>query len=283
MMLYRRANLLAVILILGSSCLVAMADDERGLLIQLRPTTLPATQTVARPATQPASPSQLQVWFDDLAASDAVVRERAYSELLGLARQDLPALREVVERSRPVAPSQAAALRDVVTHVYLSGEPYRAEKSGFLGVMQSAELYSVEVPGEDLIGADAGNAREQIGPRTGVPIAVRLPGFCAFRALREGDVVLGIVEPLRRPMSDWNEFTLAVMSFPAGQTVTFELLRGGRLIRVPIRLDARPADARPREPRWVDQVIPERAARAEAYWAQQFQPLVEDRVSSAAQ
>jgi len=297
-MLFRSSHLLAAAVILASSCLVTALADEPVLLqepalppevlerLQIlvepgqRPAPRPTTQAVARPATQPASPAQLQTWFKDLAASDAVARERAYSALLGITRQDLPALRDIVERSRPIAPSQGASLREIVTHVFLTGEPYEAEaKAGFLGVMQPL-LLSVEVPGDQ--GQDGDEPLPP--PRTGVPIEYRLPGFCGFQSLRDGDVVLGVVAPVERPLREWNELSVTIMTFRAGETVTFEILRGGRVIRVPVRLDTRPAAANARGigPPEPAEVLPARTAKAEEYWTEHFAPLIEDRISSLA-
>ncbi len=236
------------------------------------PTTAPAARAGGTPTSNSVSGSKLRAWFADLAAGDSAVRDNAYSELLGLARQDLPALREVVEQSRPVAPSQAGALREVVTHVYLSGETYDAEpRAGFLGLLMPT-LDSVEVQR-----GEAGEGMIQRRAPTGVPIDFRIPGFCGFRALREGDVLLAIVSPVARPLPDWRALSPAVRAFAAGKVITFEVLRQGAVLKVPVKLDAFPLVAG--ENAWLNEILPARDAAAEAYWNEQFAPLVEDRVS----
>ncbi len=243
----------------------------------------PATQPAIPPATPraPVAAETLAGWFDDLAASDAAVRDKAFSALLFLHRHDLGTLRAVVEKGRPVAPSQAAVLHDVVTHVYLTGETYDADpRAGFLGLLFPL-VESVEVPGADAnpkANADA-NDIDPAPTRRGVPIENRLPGFCAFRMFRDGDVVLGIVDPMPRRLRDWSELSLTVQTFRGGQTITFEVLRRGQLLEVPIQLDARPVN--PNERTWADDIIPSREAAAEEYWNERFLPLVEDRISLA--
>jgi hypothetical protein len=256
------------------------------------PTTLPS-----QAAAKPASEKDVLRWFNDLAASDAAVRERAYDAMLGMTRPDLPALRRIVERARPVAPSQRGVLREIVTHVYLSGEPYPAEpKSGFLGLLMPT-LDSVEVRRDDKgddddAGAPAppppgiinindviGGPLLQIAASTGVPIEYRIPGFCAFKSLREGDVVLGIVRPVPRRLREWGELSPTIMRFRAGEMVTFQVLRQGKVLEVPIKLDARPLV--PNENAWMTEILPAREAAADDYWAQNFAPLVEDHASAS--
>lgn len=260
------------------------------------PTTLPS-QALAKPASE----KDVQRWFTDLAASDAVVRDRAYSAMLGMTRPDLSVLRRIIEHSRPIAPSQRAPLREIVTHVFLSGEPYPAEpKAGFLGLLIPT-LESVDVHGEDTPddADDAGGPAPaappppgiinindvigiqlmQVAARTGVPIEYRIPGFCAFRSLREGDVLLGIVRPVPRRLREWSELSPTIRRFRAGETVTFEVLRQGKVLEVPITLDALPLVAT--ENAWMTEILPAREAAAAEYWATHFAPLVEDRASAS--
>lgn len=217
--------------------------------------------------------------FNDLAGSDGAVRDRALSAMLDLTRGDLPGLRNVVERSRPIAPSQAGLLRDVVAHVYLTAETYDCEpRIGFLGLVLHA-LDRVEVPRPENPPAleDNGLVRPA---NTGVPVDYRIPGFCAFRALRDGDVVLGVVHPVARRMRDWTELTRAIQTFAAGEVITLEVLRQGALVNVPVTLDAKPLLAAG-ERGWSEIVLPAREAAAEAYWVNHFAPLVEQTMSAA--
>ncbi|MGB7161134.1 MAG: hypothetical protein WBD40_23945, partial [Tepidisphaeraceae bacterium] len=84
-MLFRHAPFLAVILITGG--LVAIGAEPE-------PATRPASLPATRPSTIPAA--TLESWFNDLAASDAVVRDKAFGAMLGLQRDDLPTLRRIV-------------------------------------------------------------------------------------------------------------------------------------------------------------------------------------------
>ena len=300
-MFMRHAPFLAAILVVSSSTATFAQDApvRRGVY----PATAPATQPAA-PDEAPVpeeevqvhpkwqsrkSPSQhvtdakLQAWFNDLGASDAAVRDRATTAMLDLTRDELPALRRVVERSRPVFPSQVGALRDIVAHVYLSAEIYDCEpRIGFLGLILPT-LDSVDVPRP----GDENVAKLQEGvimfgrTSTGVPVDYRIPGFCAYRALRDGDVVLGIVHPIARPLRDWTQLTYSIKAFPAGEQLTLEVLRQGTILKVPLTLDAKPLVANDQV--WSTVVLPAREAAAEAYWVEHFAPLMgEDRVSSAA-
>jgi hypothetical protein len=300
----RRAPILLVILLVAGSSVAqpttapapaapeAAGQAPPAVDENLVPTTLPSQASA-----KPASEKDVQRWFGDLAASDAAVRDRAYSAMLGMTRPDLPVLRRIIERARPIAPSQRAPLREIVTHVFLSGEPYPAEpKAGFLGLLIPT-LESVDVHGDDKPD-DADDADDpapppgiinindvigiqlmQVAARTGVPIEYRIPGFCAFRSLREGDVILSIVRPVPRRLGEWGELSPTVIRFRAGDTVTFEVLRQGKLIEIPIKLDARPLVAN--ENAWMTEILPAREAAADEYWATHFAPLVEDHASAS--
>ena len=287
-MLFRRTPLLAAALIISGS-LAALAVEPATQPVEQQqqqepqeekaPTTLPSQSSG-----KPASEASLQTGFNDLAASDAAVRERAYSALLGLTRDDLPALHRIVERNRPVAPSQRGALREIVTHVYLSGEPYPGEvRSGFLGLLMpmldSVEVRRPEQPDEFTINDNAGEAGLRPAPSTGVPIEYRIPGFCAFRALREGDVILSIVRPMPKRLHEWNDLSPTIRRFRAGDTITFEVLRQGKVLEVPVTLDALPLVAT--ENAWMSEILPARDAAAEEYWNTHFAGLVEDRASAS--
>jgi hypothetical protein len=293
MLSYARAPFVAALLIGGS--LAALAAVPGAPAAPPAPDDVPAvnppvadapeppqpTWQARKPATQPVAEAKLQTWFNDLAASDAAVRDAALGALLELTRAELPGLRQVVERSRPVAPSQAHALRDVVNHVFLSGETYPAEpRVGFLGLVIPT-LDSVEVPrGAAAAEPPEPNAIVVARASTGVPIEYRIPGFCAFRALREGDVVLSITKPNARRLRDWNELTYSIRAYPAGESIALEVLRQGAVLSVPVTLDAKPLV--PQEEVWHNVILPNREAAAQAYWNEHFAPLVEERVSTSA-
>lgn len=289
MLLYSRASFFAALLIGGGFVAAALADEpstQPAMIIeltaedarQLLPQPHPRWQA-RKPATQPVIEAKLQVWFNDLAASDAAARDAALDELLALTRAELPGLRRVVEKARPVAPSQAHALRDVVNHVFLSGQTYNAEpRVGFLGLGMPM-LDSVEVPrvGEH---PEPRNAPGLNRANTGVPVENRIPGFCAFRVLRDGDVILGILKPTPRRLRDWNELTHAIRTFRAGETITLQVLRQGTILSVPVMLDATVLVPHPDV--WHNVLLPNREAAAEAYWNAHFATLLEEQVLTSA-
>ena len=234
-----------------------------------------AQTTRPAPATQPAS--RVERLLVDLGHPESAVREDAYTQLLMLDRDDLPALREAIAAVRPLTPAQSVVLREVVTQAYLAGEPYAVDDGeirGFLGLMQPP-TESVIVARDGDAGAGAANgaeARYQIG----VPVGERLPGFCAYRALRSGDVILGLLDRHRIALREWRELQTAVSQAGPGKTVVFEVLRNGRKLQVPIRLDPRPHGA---ADIGLIEDLRRREERADQYWETNFAPLVGREVS----
>jgi hypothetical protein len=212
----------------------------------------------SQPSTQPSA-QQVRAWFGDLATRDGTVREAARMRLMGLERRDLPTLRGVVQESRPLAPAQATALYDIVMQIYLAGDPYDAdETAGFLGV---------SLPREDMS-----------GPESPVVILDRIPGFCAYRYLQDGDVVLSLVAPNETKFPNPEEFRKTIHDLTPGQPIEFEVLRQGQVVRVPMTLSPRPKAVE------VDgqlhQLRQERDQKAFQYWRDTFAPLVGEEVSS---
>lgn len=280
MFLPRRASIPVAFFIVGYLTIVAWAQLAPQIIAppsnnEESADDVHATWQPRKPATQPVVEAKLERWFNELGASDAAVRDGALGELLQLTRAELPGLRRVVERAGPVAPSQAHALRDAVNHVFLSGEVYPAEpRVGFLG-LGIPTLDSVEIAraGEPPHAPDApGPARAS----TGVPVQYRIPGFCAFSALRDGDVVVAILKPIPRRLRDWIELTYSIRAFPAGQTLTLQVLRHGIIMNVPVTLDA--TRLVPNQDVWHDVILPKREAAADAYWKEHFAPLVDEPV-----
>ena len=136
--------------------------------------------------------------------------------------KDLPRLRELVAGARPLRPSQATALHDIVTHVWLASEPYPSDASagGFLGLSWSRteEQGWVDPPG--------------------LLVSMRVPGFCAYRHLRDGDVVIGIAEFEGQQFVHSSQLTSVLKEVRPGTTLNFLVVRGGLTVRVPIALDA---------------------------------------------
>ena len=220
----------------------------------------------SQPATAPPPPQQQQsidavrTWYLQLADRDPEVREQARINLMGIKRNELAALEKVVAENRPVQASQAAVLYDIVTHVYMAGEPYQINDTmgGFLGLR---EMLNWDAP-------------------PGVMITTRIAGFPAYRMLREGDVIVGIDEVPDTPITSSNDFVTVLRQMPAGTVVTLRVLRGGNVQKVPVKLDPRPAAASGLGDA-MGVLESTRQSKAEEYWARAFAPLVGDQSVSA--
>lgn len=248
-------------------CLLAAAPADgpispRQLLDQQRQSQ-PSPQQPAN-AEAPELKSMKQ-WFAELDDADASVRESARVKLMGLRRRDLGAFQKMVRESAPLAPAQAAVLRQIVTHVYLAGEPYDTTGAeGFLGVKMQES--NVRLPAADGV--------EQLAPAVGVVIVERFAGFVGARMLLDGDVILGIVErPDVRTMGMY-EFQMVVKSVTPGTTIHFQIMRQGQVIRVPVTPDPRPFEA----DGLMSDLIYRRQRRADEYWERTFAGLVKEGV-----
>ncbi len=258
-----------------------------------------AADDAAAPAKTPAiDAAQLKAWFAELGHPAVSVRDEARTKLMGIGRADLQTLQGVVERARPLAPSQAAVLRQIVTHVYLASEPYDAiGRDGFLGVKMAA--VAVATPPAERVDARArdaaaqghivvapdgrgfigGPADEEPALRAGIVIIERVPGFCGSRMLLDGDVILNTLEqPM--PVLSLSEvstlpFSTMVRETGAGQTIRFEVLRQGQIVRVAIPLDLRPIQA---DAATIVPFVNQRRDKADAYWEQTFKPLLQEGV-----
>jgi hypothetical protein len=234
------------------------------LLIGAGPTSQPATTQASQvsapkfiPSTQ-ARQKAMADWLAALAHPDPRDREEARLSLLTLEREDLPALHKLIEDSRPLSPSQAAAMHDIVVHVYLSGEEYVRSNKGFLGVKLGASLGAVE--GEE--------NEEQAQPIRGAIIVDRIPGFAGFRVFQNGDVVLSIKERPETSIESVLDFQSVIMTSPAGTTLHMEVVRQMRKIEVEITLDARPDMPE------LEEELNIREKDGEEYWTREFAPLV---------
>jgi hypothetical protein len=221
------------------------------------------------PATVPATqPMQNVAWVKrlvgQLAADSYPIREGARVALMGLKRADLPALREAIKGSLPLEPSQVTVLREIVTQVYLAGDLYSSEEDepGFLGV-HTPFWGRVE-------------ERSRLGVERGGVVVSRVPGFCAFRMLQDGDVLLsmdagaGTVE-----FTSPKHLTDSVKAIKAGQTILFEVLRQGEIVNIPITLDRRPTDG---EIDRIEEFTGRRIDQADELWERDFAPLLSEQV-----
>ncbi|HEX4794614.1 MAG TPA: hypothetical protein VH370_12515 [Humisphaera sp.] len=212
-----------------------------------------ATQPTTAPSDNPFP--AMKKAFADLANPDGQVRDDAFVWLMGLNPTDLPALRKLVRQSLPLAPEQLMALPQIVMHVYLTGETYDVvPDAGFLGIfMPSSAVESGEC----------------------VVVDRRMPGFVGERALREGDVILGVVEHPTLEFHKGSELSDAMKPFKAGDVVHLQVLRQGKVQRITARLDPKPAEAEPGTREAIEAFNASRRARAEQYWQEHFADLLE--------
>jgi hypothetical protein len=213
------------------------------------------------PSSQPSA--QLRAWFEQLNDARPETRRDAMEMLMLIPADQLPVLRDVVEHARPVTPSQRMALRDIVTQVVLANEPYMPdpEGGGFLG----------------LVWPPLPPFADDNDPTQGVIVRRRVPGSPSYAQLRDGDVLISAREIPVDPVRFKNSFIELVKPFQAGQTITFQVMRDGKLRVVPIKLKPRPANVGgPQLESWI-------AARldvANVYWNKTFRLLVgDDQVS----
>src|SRR5712672_1822514 len=77
---------------------------------------------------------QMRRMFLELQHPDGKVRELAREKLMGLKRGDLKMLAKVVGEFAPLEDQMVDAIKEIVTHVYLSEDVYEKEDKGFLGI-----------------------------------------------------------------------------------------------------------------------------------------------------
>jgi hypothetical protein len=232
---------------------------------------LPRTGFAAAPATNPSA--QIATWFVRLADRDPNVRDQARIDLMGLSRADLPAVRNYVQQHRPLSPAAAAGLRDIVTQIYLAGERYPANPDhGFLGVSLS-EGSSPQLPQD--------RPDPAAPPPVGVIVTDRLPGLCGFRALGNGDVIVGIDQHQETPLRNVENLKAVIADLRAGEDLRLEIFRGGRVVTVTLKLSARPLEVElnPNDLMFFQREKQRRLDLADDYWQREFAPLIDDGVS----
>jgi hypothetical protein len=212
------------------------------------------------PTTRPTDRLEtIKAMLAELSADSSATREAARVALMGLKRQELPLLRQAVQQSLPLDPDQIAILRDIVTQVYLAGDMYETEAGdrGVLGVHLPNYLHPEE--------------RSLLSMERGVAVVSRVPGFCSYRMLQDGDVLLAMETPGGKIEFSSNEQLIeAVTSVRAGDTVTFEVLRQGRILNVPITLDKKPVNLNSQ----LEEFSGRRADEADELWRRYFAPLL---------
>jgi S1-C subfamily serine protease len=114
----------------------------------------------------------------------------------------------------------------------------------------------------------------------GVAVVSRVPGFCAYRMLQNGDVLLSMtVGEVTVEFNRTDDLMDSVRAVQAGQTITFEVLRQGEILRVPITLDPRPAHLdNLGATDWLREFNNRRADEVETYWSRDFAPLLGEQL-----
>jgi hypothetical protein len=221
---------------------------------------LGADRATTAPATQPSQRIDvIKNLLAQLSADSSPQRELARVALMGLKRGELPILREAVKASLPLDPNQVSVLREIVTQIYLAGDLYAAEEDGhgFLGI----HLPYWGKPEE----------RSLLSLERGVAVVSRVPGFCSYRMLQDGDVLLAMVVPGGTIEVNTNEQLIdAVTGAKAGDTVTFEVLRQGRILKIAITLDRKPLNLTTQ----LEEFSARRADQANEFWERDFAPLL---------
>jgi hypothetical protein len=206
------------------------------------------------PATQ--SDSAVPRWLAQLASDDAFVRDAARKAMLGMTRAQLLELRQLVAEGEARLPSQRSALSEIVRHVYLATEPYPTtpEPVAFLGLSNGSGGQWRLVP----VGEDVGLTFER-----------RLLGFDAYRALEDGDVILGVEELPELRMEGQRPLDAVRHKFRPGTIIHLIVLRDDRIVRAELRLSPTPL--------WQSvpglEELSRREMMADEYWNREFAPL----------
>jgi hypothetical protein len=229
------------------------------------PTTNPAPATQAD-ADDSASLPPIRQCFAQLSDADPDVRDQAMDQLMGLSRDDLPLLQQVVQEAAPLPPAQIEALRKIVNQVYLSADKYPAnQRLGFLGIRTGITNLTAVDPG-----AENSAAR-------GIVVLKRIPGFCGARFFRDGDIIIGIDEAPGVTFAEPDSFVQAIRDAGPGSTLHLQVLRGGTVRPVAVSLDSRPTEA-DFDPDLAS-LVQRRRQDFDAYWEKTFAPLLKEQVS----
>lgn len=223
------------------------------------------------PTTQPtAEASEVRREWFALADADPDARSAARDALMSLSPESLETLRRIVQE-QPILPQQAAMLKEIVSHVFLRGDAYAADPQvGWLGVRM---LLARGGPMIVLPPTDPAEGNSQTAAPTGVWISERFPGFVGYRTLAEGDVIVAVDADASIAIRDSNDFTWVIRQIGPNRELVLRVLRGGRLLRIPVKLDKRPLTAED----VVEPFLARRRAAAEAYWRDHFADVVKPK------
>jgi len=203
-----------------------------------------------------ANPPRLQSLIVQLGSDDPQLRQDALSQLMELKKQDLPALRAAALAQSPLLPGQVAALHRAVRQIFIAGERFRVDASvpgGFIGLYWPPAEAPLKPSAEGIVVDDAA--------------VVRIPGFPAYRLIRPGDVIVGILECPGVQLHGNTELALTAHRMWPGEVLHLKLLRLGRPINVAVALDFIPIELNTMN---TDSWIQNRDQKAEEYWKREF-------------
>jgi hypothetical protein len=234
-----------------------------------------AEDRASSPTTQPdlelPADSPIRKSFTALADPDPALRDQASQDLMGMRADDLPKFRQLIIENQPLAPDQIAALKDIVTQVYLASQKYKVADEMLTDASGSQDPFFLGL----LWATDTDPEL-----RLGVPIDERLPGFPGFRFLRRGDMILGIyINPdaalLQFPNTETHNIeTLkaAIAGSPRSQSIALQVLRDGQILKIPLKMAPRPLYAE--NPEALRSFISDRTHNADRYWHETYAPLL---------
>lgn len=252
-----------------------------------KPTTAPARPTDARiDGTATLGHCTVATLADQirhLDSPDQDSRQRTRELLMSLSPDELPLLRDAVKSVVPLSPVQLTLLRDVVCQIAAEPQedvedqaPNRPDAVIPVGpVRRTAPIAQpTACLGVTLTGDGEGGSSE---PNIGAVVEQRILGYVGYRMLRDGDVIDSIQVPgsdaVKLP--DLIALQNAVLLLSPGTVVTLGVERAGRHLLISLALDARGADLRrAAEASVVANLIEQQIEKGNAYWSQQFAPVV---------
>lgn len=239
----------------------------------------PTTQPAAAPSADAlAADSPIRKWFNQLADPDPKVRDQAKIDLMGIKGDDLPKLRQLVVDSKPISPAQSGALHDIVLQAFLASESYKVPGGGDSDASGTEGPFFLGILWPTHDGDDEA--------RLGVAVDERLPGFPSYRFLRKGDMILGVyIGPdaplLETPYMETHSRSAlisAIAGSPGSQNVVLQVLRDGETIKIAVKMAPRPLDADGIAIGAIRAFNATRLDRADAYWQENFAPLLEGKI-----
>ncbi|NNM86671.1 MAG: PDZ domain-containing protein [Phycisphaerales bacterium] len=160
-----------------------------------------------------------------LASARWRTRHEAQQYLLLHGRAYLPLL--LVALKHAASPEQADRLENISLQFYLSQKFPSDGPAPFIGIEFMIESVRLEL------------AHHQ-GSINAACVQELLPGFYAARVLSPGDLIVAVNRHWLTSASEANDFRQFVQSYKPGAFVTLKVLRGGKVLQIPVRLHGMP-------------------------------------------